>query len=222
MASVLVMAMLLGAAQHAVAQSPAAAQPLRETATAGVLAALPARGLAAAIAEAGSIEVPSADPRENVTINATQASRWTEGSYDVWHLTGGVRIRQGATEATAHEAVVWIEQEPAPSVDLAASDEDDGEQALSMPVRSLLVRMAGNVAVQSGAADATATATTVRGPRWTGRFWMQGDPTLEFASTVPAAATCCSRPCSTARTTQCWRRPTLRPPSALLHAAKCL
>ena len=75
-----------------------------ETATAGALASLPARGLAAAIAEAGRIEVPSVDPRETVSIRAAQASRWTEGSYDVWHLTGGVRIEQGSTEAGGRRA----------------------------------------------------------------------------------------------------------------------
>jgi secreted PhoX family phosphatase len=64
-------------------------------ASAGALAALPARGLAAAIAEAGRIEVPSMNPAEPLAIKATQAARWSEGVYDVWHLTGGVRIAQG-------------------------------------------------------------------------------------------------------------------------------
>lgn len=172
--------------RQAFAQPPVTVQPLKETATAGALASLPARGLAAAIAEAGRIEVPSADPREQATITATQASRWTEGSYDVWHLTGGVRIRQGTTEAVAHEAVVWIEQELTPSIDSEAGDEDGAQQP---SVRSMLVRMAGNVSVQSGSAGDDAAATTVRGPRWTGRFWMQREPSLEFASIVPAAGT---------------------------------
>ena len=99
---------------------------------------------AAAIAEAGRIEVPSVDSREQVTVAATQASRWTEGSYDVWHLTGGVRISQGGTEATAHEAVVWIEQDPGGSPVAGTGDEQDGP-----PVRSLLVRMAGDVTVRA-------------------------------------------------------------------------
>ena len=157
-------------------------QPFTETATAGALAALPARGLAAAIAEAGRIEVPSVDSREPVTISATQASRWTEGSYDVWHLTGGVRIVQGTTEAAGHEAVVWIEQEPA----TPPTEPGDVEEA-SPPVRSMLVRMAGDVSVRAGAT--TDAATSVRGPRWTGRFWMQREPTLRFSSIVPAAGT---------------------------------
>ena len=56
---------------------------------------------AAAIAEASSIEVPAVDPSQQVKIRAAQASRWTEGSYDVWHLTGGVRVEQGPTVAEA-------------------------------------------------------------------------------------------------------------------------
>ena len=167
MACVLAPVMTLIAMRQTAAQTPVAVPPLKDTATAGALASLPARGLAAAIAEAGRIEVPSADPRENVTVNATQAARWTEGSYDVWHLTGGVRISQGATEAVAHEAVVWIEQEPEPSIDSEADDEEEAQQPA---VRSMLVRMAGNVSVRAGAVSADTAATTVRGPRWTGRF----------------------------------------------------
>ena len=120
---------------------PPGDRTLGDGATAGALASLPARGLAAAVAEAGRIEVPAVDPREQVTIHATQASRWTEGSYEVWHLTGGVRIVQGSTEATAHEAVAWIEQDPGPP----AADAADGPAA----VRGMLVRMAGEVTVRS-------------------------------------------------------------------------
>ncbi|MFM7412632.1 MAG: hypothetical protein ACKO6E_05435, partial [Planctomycetota bacterium] len=147
-------------------------------ASAGALAGVPARGLAAAIAEAGRIEVPSADPSEPVTVAATQAARWTEGAYDVWHLTGGVRIVQGSTEASAHEAVVWIEQ--APSAERSAE-----EPGAEPRVRSMLVRMSGDVKIASRAEQ---SAATVRGPRWTGRFWTLRDPQLEFASVVGSAA----------------------------------
>ena len=47
------------------------------------------------------LEVPAVDPSQQVKIRAAQASRWTEGSYDVWHLTGGVRVEQGPTVAEA-------------------------------------------------------------------------------------------------------------------------
>ncbi|MEI6037182.1 MAG: hypothetical protein WCQ91_04560, partial [Planctomycetota bacterium] len=166
-------------------------QPLVETAVAGSLAALPARGLAAALAEAGRIEVPSVDPREPLTIRAGQAARWTEGSYDVWHLTGGVRIAQGTTEAQAHEAVVWIEQDSGLPIAMKAGDDPDSAAIGGPQVRSILVRMAGDVNVrsQNGGAEVTAgetssaaesVPTTLRGPRWAGRFWTLRDPTLDF------------------------------------------
>jgi hypothetical protein len=70
----------------------AADGPLPPRSSAGALADLPARGLAAAIAEASHVEVPAVDPAERIKITATQAARWTEGEYEVWHLTGGVTI----------------------------------------------------------------------------------------------------------------------------------
>jgi len=157
-------------------------QPATGTAAAGVLAALPARGLAAAVAEAGRIEVPSVDPREALAIRATQAARWTEGSYDVWHLTGGVVLTQGTTEARAHEAVIWIEQE---GVEAETGDESE---ATPRP-RSVLVRMAGDVAVTSAAAAGMTPGSSVRGSRWTGRFWTYRDPALDFTSVVPPTGT---------------------------------
>ena len=120
------------------------------------------------------MEVPAVDPAEAITIEATQAARWTEGAYDVWHLTGGVTIVQGSTKATAHEAVVWIEQ--------AAFDESAAEPR----VRGMLVRIAGNVRVKSAAADSDATSK-MRGPDWAGRFWFLREPVLDFASVVPTA-----------------------------------
>jgi hypothetical protein len=159
--------------------------PIGDQASAGALAALPARGLAAAIAEAGRIEVPAVDPTEALAVRAAQASRWTEGSYDVWHLTGGVRITQGAVEASAHEAVVWIEQD-AGQIDMQA----DGEDAPAVPrPRSMLVRMSGSVEVRAAGPAADSPASTVRGNRWTGRFWTLRDPDLEFTSVVPATGT---------------------------------
>jgi len=147
-------------------------EPPPPTAAGGVLANLPAKGLAAAIAEAGQIEVPGVDPAEPISITAGQASRWTEGSYEVWHLTGGARIEQGTTEARAHEAVVWIEQ----------SDSSLATGGEPPPARRILVRMAGNVQVRASG-EAT---STIRGPRWAGRFWTYRDPLLDFASVVPA------------------------------------
>ncbi len=170
-------ACLLVAAGAVVAAAAPPDDVLPPEASGGALATLPARGLAAAIAEARRVEVPSVEPSERVSIEATQAARWTEGVYDVWHLTGGVRIVQGATEAAAHEAVVWIEQ--------AAFDESAAEPRM----RSMVVRMAGNVRVTNRGAAAADAAASVRGPQWTGRFWYLRDPVLDFASVVPSAGT---------------------------------
>ena len=170
-----VRAVLAAVAVVVLAAHAAAADGLLEaTSGSGQLAGLPARGLAAAIAEAGRIELPATDPAAQLAVRATQAARWTEGAYDVWHLTGGVRITQGNVEATAHEAVVWIDREPVPL------DADDADSPLG---RGMLVRLAGDVRVSTrgpGAAPAT-----VRGPSWAGRFRTRREPVLDFASVVP-------------------------------------
>ena len=134
------------------------------------LASLPARGLVAAIAEAGQIEVPATNPQELLSIVATQASRWTEGSYDVWHLTGGVEIHQGLTAVESHEAVIWIEQQPL--------HEEMNDGVASPPVRTVLVRTAGNVVVQRSLSSEPdgAQAATIRSDRWSGRFGIIRDP----------------------------------------------
>ncbi|MDO7713969.1 MAG: hypothetical protein MUP93_03755, partial [Pirellulales bacterium] len=158
--------------------SAADAQPPAATDTAGVLASLPARGLVAAIAEAGQIEVPATNPQELLRVVATQASRWTEGSYDVWHLTGGVEIYQGLTAVESREAVIWIEQQP--------QHEETSDGVASPPVRTVLVRMAGNVVVQTSLSSEpdSAQAATIHSDRWSGRFGIIRDPKLEFKSVV--------------------------------------
>lgn len=144
------------------------------TSTAGALAELPARGLAAAISEAGRIEVPASDPNRTMIIHATQASRWTEGAYDVWHLTGGASVTQGETKASAYEAVLWVEQE---------HEHESGPSENKQSIRTVVVRMAGDVKLQCGGD----TNAQVRGPRWAGRFWIVEDPQLDFTSIVPAS-----------------------------------
>ena len=150
--------------------------------TNGVLASLPARGLAAAIAEAGQIEVPAANPQELLSITATQASRWTEGSYEVWHLTGGVQFHQGLTAVGSHEAVVWIEQQP---------EGQEIREGLEVPiVRTVLVRMAGEVEVRRSVSYAVDSeqAGTIRSDRWSGRFGIIRDPKLDFKSVVDSGS----------------------------------
>jgi hypothetical protein len=44
-----------------------------------------------------------------ISIAADHAQHWQQGSYDVWHLAGHCRVRQGATDIHGPEAVLWIE-----------------------------------------------------------------------------------------------------------------
>ena len=169
-----------GAAIPSDSIAPPASGTLAPESSAGTLATLPARGLAAAISEAGRIEVPAVDPGEPLMVRATQAARWTEGSYDVWHLTGGVRITQGSTEAAAHEAVVWIEQ---------AAEGDEPDEHVLPRARGVIVRMAGDVTVRTRAGEEATGTSSVRGPRWAGRFWTLRDPRLDFASVVATTGT---------------------------------
>lgn len=58
----------------------------------------------------GEVEPPLADIQAPIRITADQASRWREGAYDVWLLSGGCEIRQGEVVATSREAVLWVDQ----------------------------------------------------------------------------------------------------------------
>lgn len=50
---------------------------------------------------------PMGDPA--IAVEAGFASRWQEGSYQVWHLTGGCTFSQDDNRVTADEAIVWVE-----------------------------------------------------------------------------------------------------------------
>lgn len=55
------------------------------------------------------MEVAAADPHDPLVMNSRNARHWREGVYDVWWLSGGTTISQGAFAAHGQEAVVWIE-----------------------------------------------------------------------------------------------------------------
>jgi hypothetical protein len=56
------------------------------------------------------VELPQEDLQQPVSIRATEASHWKQGSYDVYALRGDVEIRQGGTVARAPEGVLWIDR----------------------------------------------------------------------------------------------------------------
>ncbi|WP_197528871.1 LPS-assembly protein LptD [Aeoliella mucimassa] len=50
---------------------------------------------------------PLGDPA--IAISANAASKWQDGAYEVWHLSGGCSLAQGDNVVTAGEAIVWID-----------------------------------------------------------------------------------------------------------------
>ncbi|MGI9518884.1 MAG: organic solvent tolerance protein OstA [Pirellulaceae bacterium] len=58
------------------------------------------------------IEFPLPTPELGIQANARQISRWTQGSWDVFHLAGQARINQGHVTLSAGEAILWIDREP--------------------------------------------------------------------------------------------------------------
>lgn len=55
---------------------------------------------------------PADDPA--IAITAAAATKWQEGVYEAWHLSGGCTFTQGANTVQANEAIVWVEP---PAVD---------------------------------------------------------------------------------------------------------
>jgi hypothetical protein len=50
-----------------------------------------------------------ADIQMPIRITADHASRWREGAFDVWLLSGGCEIRQGEVVTASREAVLWVD-----------------------------------------------------------------------------------------------------------------
>ncbi len=63
----------------------------------------------ASVGQAQEIRLPAVDQEHPIAISAQRASRWQQGSYEVWLLGGSVTIRQGNQLSRAGEAVLWIE-----------------------------------------------------------------------------------------------------------------
>ena len=105
------------------------------------------------------IELPRASDNRPIAIRANGATHWTQGSYEVYVLRGACRIEQGATLATAEEAVLWI----------------DRAESFSGRASKVIAYMEGNVAVDFNRAGVANTfsgrpAQSIRDRTWLGRF----------------------------------------------------
>jgi hypothetical protein len=82
-------------------------------------------------ASADDIQVAASTTHQPITIAADSCTRWREGVYDVWHLTGNVYLNQGLTYARGPEAVLWIDSRPLedqPTKVIAYFEAGDGER----------------------------------------------------------------------------------------------
>ncbi len=61
---------------------------------------------------AGEIDFPIPSPSLGIHVTADEASQTTQGSYRVYQLRGHCAIHQGAWDAKASEAVLWIDESP--------------------------------------------------------------------------------------------------------------
>ncbi|MCA9247184.1 MAG: hypothetical protein KDA42_08725 [Planctomycetales bacterium] len=92
---------------------------------------------------------------EPVIISSQQANRWREGVYDVWHLRGQISLRQGATLATASEAVLWIEHSATPD---------------ETPTK-IIAYLEPDAVVRVGARASNSSGATLHESMWFGRFF---------------------------------------------------
>lgn len=110
-------------------------------------------------ASAVEIDLPPGNERVSIQIDAPSADRWQQGEYEVWQLSGGVRIRQGETLAQARDAVLWVDRAPANS---------------DRPSK-VIAYLESDVALEFGRPGAANPATgraaqTIRDKSWFGRF----------------------------------------------------
>ena len=94
-------------AEHRELRRRAAQRVLSDACRAALVLLLLSLGSGVGVAR-GEVEAPLADIQAPIRISAAQSSRWREGEYDVWLLSGGCRIQQGQIDARAEEAVLWV------------------------------------------------------------------------------------------------------------------
>ena len=128
------------------------------------------------------VYLPRPDDNAAISIAADHAQHWQQGSYEVWHLTGHCRVRQGATDIHGPEAVLWVEKrDPAKTENvtkvIAYLEAKPGE---SVTIASL--------AATTTKQEAAPIAGELRSPEWFGRLVSRRplDMQLPAAEVTPA------------------------------------
>ncbi len=112
------------------------------------------------------IEFPRPSAELGIHANAAQISRWTQGSWDVFHLAGQARLSQGNVQLLAGEAVLWVDRQP-------------GDQP-----RTVIVWLEQSVEVTMGNSQAAAqeAGTRLVDEQWFGRLY--SIPEVQFHNFV--------------------------------------
>ncbi|WP_442483947.1 hypothetical protein [Aeoliella sp. SH292] len=130
-----------------------------------------------ASAARGEVFLPRPDGNPAIAISAKSATKWQEGVYETWHLTGDCTFRQGDNIVTANEAIVWIAP-PSP-------DEPDAPHKVI-----IYAEPATGQSVQLAHRPTGAAASQQNTPTWFGR-WTSGPGvawTLAQQSVAPPTA----------------------------------
>lgn len=132
----------------------------------------------AARSRAVDIELPYADPQAPLWVHADHGTKWTEGGYQVWHLSGNVQLRQGSVSASSRQAIVWLD----------AADRESGIQ------NKVLIYLEGGVAVDHARVGTVhrltgESAESIRGNTWFGRFQTTSPVDVEVTTTGPPPVT---------------------------------
>lgn len=59
--------------------------------------------------DARQISFPRPDVDQSISVSSSRITRWRQGEYEILHLTGGVKIQQHPINASADEAILWVE-----------------------------------------------------------------------------------------------------------------
>lgn len=134
-------------------------------------------GLAMAVWSASHAEVFLPRPADNpaIAIAAQSATKWREGAYEVWHLSGGCSFAQGANTVEAGEAIVWIEP---PAADAA-----------NAPHKVIIyAEPRSGSSVRLSHKDSTGKPALQTAPQWFGRWLSRPGVAWQIARQSPAPA----------------------------------
>jgi hypothetical protein len=121
-------------------------------------------------AAAYDIDLPAVNPDTPISVQGEQASRWQEGSYEVWLIERNFRLEQGPTVAKSDQAVIWVER----------------GASLEGRLNKLIVYLEGNVEVSH---RGEAGSGRVTDNTFFGRFFSSATVNIQIAAPAGAPAT---------------------------------